>query len=394
MTKNFTYFTQIKQASWHRGGTAALLLGLGILGGCNGEQNKFVPPPLPKVGVGTPLVKPVTPYLEITGTLATYASVNLVARVEGYLKAINYADGEAVKAGAMLFEIEPAAYEAQVKENEAGVMGARAALVQTEHEFERQSTLFRQGVNTAADLDAARAKRDADKANLDAQEASLQSAEINLSYTRIAAPFDGIVTRHLASKGQLVGAGGQTNLASLVQLDPIYVSFNLSDQDLMRLRANAGPRAYQELKRIQIEVGLKSEEGFPHRGTVSYVSPELDPQTATILVRGTIENADDTLLPGMFVRVRMPLGPPVPNALLVPDRILQQDQQGRYVLVVGTDDEVEQQMVQLGELVGGLRVITSGLKPDDRLVLTALDRAIPGHKVTPQSASATAIASK
>ena len=145
-----------------------------------------------------------------------------------------------------------------------------------------------------------------------------------------------------------------------------------------------------ELKQIPVEVGLMNEDGFPHKGKLDYAAPDIDPQTATILVRGVFENKNRELLPGMFARVRVPLGPPVPDALLVHDRILQQNQQGRYVLVVDANNEVEQRMVQLGQLDGGLRVITAGLKPDDRVVVTAVDRAIPGRKVAPRPFSLSA----
>jgi len=376
----------ITQPALHRSGGIAVILALGLLAGCNEAQNKFVQRPLPSVGVSAPLQKAVTPYLELTGTMAAYASVNLVARVEGYLKSINYVDGATAKAGDLLFEIEPAPYQAQFKQAEAAALAARAELVQAEAEFQRQSTLLQQAVTDQATLDRAQAKRDSDKANLEGQEAALQNAEINLSYTRVVAPFDGIVTRHLASVGELVGKGGNTTLASLVQLEPIYVMFNASDQDLMKFRANERDRrlTLAQLQQIPMEVGLANEDGFPHQGKVDYVSPTIDPQTATILVRGVFANRDRTLLPGMFGRVRVPLGPPVNDALLVPDRILQQNQQGRYVLVVDANEEVEQRTVQLGQLDGSLRVITAGLKPNDRVVVTALDRAVPGRKVAPR----------
>jgi RND family efflux transporter MFP subunit len=322
MNRKAARSNQTTRAAWCRSGAVALVVAL--LAGCDEAQNKFVAPPPPTVGVSVPLQKAVTPYLEFTGTTAAYASVNLVARVEGYLKAIKYVDGATAKAGELVFEIDPAPYEAQVKQNEADVAGARAALVQAEDEFQRQSTLFKEDVNSAAFLDKARAARDTDKANVDAQEASLQTAQINLSYTRIEAPFDGIVTRHLASVGELVGIGGNTTLASLVQLDPIYVMFNVSDQDLARFRASHADRrlTLAELQTIPIEVGLTNEDGFPHKGKADYVSPTLDPQTATILVRGAFANKDRVLLPGMFARVRVPMGPPVADALLIPDRIL------------------------------------------------------------------------
>lgn len=361
---------------------AALTLALGLLGGCNEAQNKLVLPAPANVGVAAPMQRAVTPYLEHTGTMTAFASVDLVARVSGYLKSINYVDGATAKAGELLFEIEPAPYQAQLSQAKAALDGAKAGLVQTQAEFERQDTLQKEGVNTQANLDKARANRDTDKANVESADANLQTAQINLSYTRVEAPFDGTVTRHLASLGELVGTSGHINLASIVQLDPIYVTFNVSDQNLLKVRTNEGGRvSLAELQQVPIEVGLMDEEGFPHRGKINYVAPEIDPQTATILVRGVFENKNHALLPGMFVRLRVPMGPPKADALLVPDRILQQNQEGRYLLVVGANDEVEERAVQLGELDGQLRVITAGLKPDDKVVITGLDRAIPGRKV-------------
>jgi RND family efflux transporter MFP subunit len=361
---------------------AALTLALGLLGGCNEAQNKLVLPAPANVGVAAPMQRAVTPYLEHTGTMAAFASVDLVARVSGYLKSINYVDGATAKAGELLFEIEPAPYQAQLSQAKAALDGAKAGLVQTQAEFERQDTLQKEGVNTEANLDKARANRDTDKANVESADANLQTAQINLSYTRVEAPFDGTVTRHLASLGELVGTSGHINLASIVQLDPIYVTFNVSDQNLLKFRTNEGRRvSLAELQQVPIEVGLMDEEGFPHRGKINYVAPDIDPQTATILVRGVFENKNHALLPGMFVRLRVPMGPPKADALLVPDRLLQQNQEGRYLLVVGANDEVEERSVQLGELDGQLRVITAGLKPDDKVVITGLDRAIPGRKV-------------
>ncbi|WP_375786024.1 efflux RND transporter periplasmic adaptor subunit [Bradyrhizobium sp. Pha-3] len=366
--------------TWHL--AAVLTVALGLLGGCNEAKNKLVLPAPANVGVAAPVQKAVTPYLEHTGTMTAFASVDLVARVNGYLKSINYVDGATAKAGELLFEIEPAPYQAQLNQAKATLDGAKAGLVQTQAEFERQDTLQKEGVNTEANLDKARANRDTDKANVESADANLQTAQINLSYTRVEAPFDGIVTRHLASLGELVGTAGHINLASIVQLDPIYVTFNVSDQNLLKFRTNEGRRlSLAELQQIPIEVGLMDEEGFPHRGKIDYVSPDIDPQTATILVRGVFENKNHALLPGMFVRLRVQMGPPKADALLVPDRILQQNQEGRYLLVVGANDEVEQRAVQLGELDGQLRVIAAGLKPDDKVVITGLDRAIPGRKV-------------
>ena len=207
-----------------------------------GEEQLVLPPPA-NVGVAAPVQRAVTPYLEHTGTMTAFASVNLVARVTGYLKSINYVDGATAKTGELLFEIEQAPYQAQLEQAQAALAGAKATLVQTQAEFERQYTLSQEGVNTQANLDKARANRDSDKANVDSADANLQTAQINLSYTRVEAPCDGIVTRHLASLGELVGTSGHINLASIVQLDPICVTFNVSDQNVLRFRKNEGRRA-------------------------------------------------------------------------------------------------------------------------------------------------------
>ena len=190
------------------------------------------------------------------------------------------------------------------------------------------------------------------------------TAGINLGYTQVAAPFDGVVTHHLVSVGELVGVSGRTKLATLVQLDPIYVTFNVSEQDLLQVRANLKGRrlTLEELKKVPMEVGLMDEAGFPHRGHLDYISPDIDPATGTILVRGIFDNPGRDLLPGFFVRVRVPVGPAVQAALLVPDRAIAQNQPGRYVLVVTPDDAVEQRQVQLGQLQGSLRVVRPGLE--------------------------------
>lgn len=194
------------------------------------------------------------------------------------------------------------------------------------------------------------------------------------------------MTRHLVSVGELVGGTQKTKLATIVQLDPIYVTFNMSEQDLLRIRANLDGRrlTLAELQTIPIEVGLMTDQGFPLTGKLDYVSPELDPATGTILVRGMFSNPDRILLPGLFVRIRIPTGRVEENALLVPDRALGQNQEGRYLLVLDKNDVVEQRKVQIGQQFGELRLIQSGLKPHDRVVVAGIQRAIPGRKVAPQ----------
>jgi RND family efflux transporter MFP subunit len=277
-------------------------------------------------------------------------------------------------------------YQAHVKEAQAQLDGAKAKLVQSEAEFTRQETLLRQNVTAQNTYDQAKAKRDSDRAAVESAEGNLTIAQTNLGYTTVEAPFDGVVTKHLVSVGELVGDTTATKLATIVELDPIYVEFNMSEQDVLQIRQNLNRRlTLEEIQKVPIEIGLMDEQGFPHKGFLNYVSPELDPTTGTILVRGLFQNSDRSLLPGFFVRVHMPQGLGTKMALLVPDRVIAEDQAGKYVLVVNKDNVVEERRVTTGQLLaGGLRIIDSGLKPDERVVLTTSGRAVPGNKVVPQ----------
>ena len=358
------------------------------LAGCK-ERNAYVPPPPPQVGVAAPVQQKVVQYLEATGNTAAFNAIDLVARVQGFLSEIRYEDGALAKAGDTLFVIEPAPYQAQLQQAQGNLALAQADLVQAEAEFYRQSTLAKQDFASQSKLDEARANRDGDKGKVDTQQGALTVAATNLSYTHVAAPFDGVVTRHLVDLGTLVGSTGPTKLATLIQLDPIYVTFNISEQDVLRVRENLKQRrlTLAEINQVPIEVGLMNEEGFPHQGTLDYVAPEIDPSTGTLLVRGVFKNPDRALLPGFFVRIRVPMSLESKSALLVPDRALGSSQAGRYLLVLGKDDIVEQRAVTVGQQYGALRVIETGLQPDDRVVVEGASRAIPGRKVVPQTVS-------
>lgn len=361
----------------------AALAAVLALAGC--EQNAFVPPPPPKVDVALPLQRQVTRYLDATGNTAPIKSVDLVARVQGFLQSIDYTDGAFVKQGTTLFTIEPETYKLKLDQAKAAQAGAEASVKQAEADFKRQSDLVARQAVSQATLDTSTSTRDNAQANLQQAEANTRIAEVNYGYTNVTAPFDGVVSAHLVSVGELVGAASPTQLASIVALDPIYVNFNVSEQDVLRIRAEAARRGLKpaDLKQFPIEIGLQTENGYPHKGTLDYVAPTVNQSTGTLSVRGIIPNPDRVLLPGYFVRVRVPDNRQE-NALLVPDTALGSDQGGRYVLVVTGDNVVEQRKVQIGPLDGGLRVIDSGLKADDHVVIAGLLRAIPGQKVDPQ----------
>jgi membrane fusion protein, multidrug efflux system len=374
-----------------RSATIALVAALGIAG-CKRQQTAFVPPPPPQVIVAQALRQPVTPYLEATGNMVAYNQVDLVARVSGFLQEIRYVDGAFVHRGDTLFVIEPAPYQAKLQQAQAALESAQAQAVQTDAEYERQASLGRTDFSSRSQVDIARAARDSNRATVLNDQAGVTLAATNLGYTQVTAPFDGTVTAHQVSVGSLVGANSPTTLATIVQFDPIYVSFTISEQDVLRIRASLGQAGSteKELRKVPVEVGLMTETGYPHKGTLDYATPEVDPNTGTLTVRGILLNSDHVLLPGFFVRVRVPLPKPAAEALLVPDTALGTDQAGRYLLVVDKDDVVQQRTVTTGDRVGALRVIATGLRPDDRVVISGLQRAVPGQEVAPKASEITA----
>ncbi|KRQ96618.1 hemolysin secretion protein D [Bradyrhizobium jicamae] len=355
-----------------------------VLSAC--EQNTFVQPPPAKVDVAVPVQRSFTRYLEATGNTAAFKNVDLVARVQGFLQSINYKDGAYVKEGTSLFTIEPETYKLKLEQAQAAETGAQATLRQAEADFKRQQELVQRQAVSQATLDTSTSTRDNAQASLLQAQVNTKIAAVNYGYTNVAAPFDGVVSAHLVSIGELVGASTPpTQLATIVALDPIYVNFNVNEQDVLRIREEARRRGMtaDDLRQLPVEIGLQTETGFPHKGNLDYAAATLNQATGTLPVRGVLRNADRALLPGFFVRVRVPVDQ-VQNALFVPDVALGADQAGRYLLVVNGENIVEQRKVRVGPLDGGLRVIEEGLKADDRVVTAGLLRAIPGQKVDPQ----------
>src|SRR5262249_5590920 len=258
-------------------------------------------------------------------------SANLVARVSGFLQEIKYKDGDQVKQGDVLFVIEPEPYQLKLEQAQAAQASAEATLRQLEAEYQRQVDLASRAIASKATLETATANRDGGQAKLRQAQADTRQAELNLGYTQVRAPFDGIVTARLVSRGELVGANGPTQLATIVQTNPIYVNFNISEYEVLRIREEIRRLGLtpEDVKKVPVEVGLQNEEGYPHKGTIDYAPPTVSQATGTLLVRGILQNPSQVLLPGYFVRVRVPEDPE--DALLVPDAALGADQGGRYV---------------------------------------------------------------
>ena len=348
------------------------------------QQNRYVPPPPPRVTVALPVHQQVTRYIESTGHTAAVNTTNLVARVQGFVQEINYQAGDFVKEGATLFTIEPEPYQLKLEQAKAAEAGAQAALKQAEAEYERQSDLASRAVASKAALDNATANRDSAQARLKQAQVDTAQAALNLSYTQVKAPFDGYVTARLVSKGELVGANGPTQLATIVALDPIYVNFNITEQDVLRVSEELRRHGItdQELKKVKVEVGLQDDPGYPFTGMLDYAAPTVNQATGTLAARAILQNPNRVLLPGYFVRIR--IAEEQRPALLVPDAALGSDQGGRYLLVVNKDNVVEQRKVTVGARVGELRAVEKGLEPDDRVVVAGVMRAVPGQKVDPQ----------
>ena len=362
-------------------------------------QNHYAAPPPPKVAVAHPIQRLINTYLEVTGTTAAVNSTDLVARVPGYITSIDYADGAFVKAGTLLFTIEPELYDVKLRQAQDAVVGAQATLKDNELTYNRYIALQKVNAIAITLVDQALANRDTAKAALLQARENVRLAELNVEYAHVRAPYDGVVSAHQVSMGEYVGGGTTpTELATIVQTNPIWVNFNIGERDVLAFRASLkNPRLTPaELSKIPVEVGLQTEKGFPHVGVGDYSAPTFTSSTGTLAARGVFANKDGLMLPGAYVRVRVPRTPFAhkSEALLVPDAALGSDQGGRYLLVVGKDNVVEERTVQIGELVEGLRAIVSGLNANDIVVVSGLMKAVPGEQVEPEMLAAATAGSR
>ncbi|MGE4481975.1 efflux RND transporter periplasmic adaptor subunit [Acidocella sp.] len=362
------------------------LAGAGILAlclsGC-GKGNSYKAPPPPPVITSKPVSMPMTSYLDVTGNTVAVNAVELVARVSGYLQEVDFTDGSVVKKGQKLFVIEPAPYEAKLQQAQAAVASAKAQVIYAQSQYDRQETMYAQKATSRANVEQWLSQRDSAKAQVTEAIANEELAAINYGYTTVTAPFDGIISRHLVDEGNLVGNGSATTLATITQLNPIYVYFNVSELEALNIRENLFKKGLtpSDVEGAPIDIGLQSDKGYPFAGKIDYVSPSMDPATGTIQVRAVLQNDKDVLLPGLFVRGQIPLGKPVTH-LAVPEEALMNDQAGSYVYVIGKNNVVDQQRVQTGVKEDGMVAVT-GLTPDTQVIVEGLQNAAPGNAVAP-----------
>ena len=356
--------------------TAALLL---VLPACG--KNEYVPPPPPSVTVSQPVQKSVIRYLEFSGNTVGAETVDVRARVEGYLQSINFTPSSRVNQGELLFVIDPLQYQAALDKARASLASAQAQLKLAEATLARKENAFQSRAVSEVEVLQARAERDSAAASIQGAQAAVDSAVIDLGYTQVKAPVEGRISRNLVDTGNLVGRGEATLLTTIVRYDPMHVYFDIGERDLLDIRPGSDRRRPdQPMPHIPVEIGLSNEKGFPHKGTIDFADNRINPSTGTIQLRGVFQNPDNDLLPGLFVRVRVPVGSSE-NALLVPERALGTDESGRYVLVATDKDLVEHRTVKVASIMEGMAIIQEGVRPQDWVIVNGLQRARPGAKV-------------
>ncbi|SRR5258705_7380657 len=359
------------------------------LNGCTPKTNAFAPPPPPEVTVAHPILRPVTRYLEYTGTTEAFESVDLRARVPGFLEQVNFKPGGAVKKGDLLFVIDKRTYQAAVDKAQAQVLADEAAYKAAESDAKIAEELAAQRAGSEIDRITKTGRRDAARAAIEAARATLESAKLELEFCEVRAPIDGRITKNLVDIGNLVGAAGPpTVLATIVSDRPLYVSVDASESDLLMVRrarmarapeAEPGQIAPGEWRPVDLATADTDE--YSVHGRIDYVDPALNAQTGTIRVRARFENQDEVLIPGLFVRIRILMD--TADAVLAPDIALLSDQSGRYALVINEKDMVEIRHVKIGVLDQTMRVVLDGLTPSDRIVVDGLQRARPGVTIKP-----------
>lgn len=357
-------------------GAAALLGSAGCQKAPTQATTKLV-----NVVVSTPVQKEVTDYEDFTGRLESPENIDLRSRVTGYLVKANFVEGEDVKKGAVLFEIDPRPYRAEVDRAEAVVAQAEVHFSRTEADYARAQKLVGSGAISKEEFDRFASDRSEAEAAVKNAKATREIAKLNLDYTQVKSPISGRVSRKYVDPGNLVKAD-ETILTSVVSQDPMYAYFDVDERTVLKLRRLQleGKLGTTRETGVPVLLSLADEQEFTRQGTIDFADNRVDPGTGTRRLRGVFPNTDRLLAPGMFIRVRLPIGSPH-AALLIAEQALGSDQGRKFVYVVNAKDEVEYRAVTLGSMHEGLRVVEKGLKADDRVVMTGLQRIRPKMKV-------------
>jgi RND family efflux transporter MFP subunit len=344
-------------------------------------------PPAPPVTVSTPLVETMREWSDFTGQFIAQDSVEIRARVSGYLESVNFKDGQLVKKGDLLFVIEPRPFEIALESAKADLNQAEAQLDLAKAQLERTAELRKKDFASGETFDERAAEVKNATAARDRARAEVDQAQLNLDYTRVLAPVSGRVGRHEVSVGNLVvgGTGETTLLTTLVSLDPIWLMFNVSEGDGMTYKRliQKGEVESARDNAVAVQGQLMDEKDWPLKGTIDFVDNQYDRSSGTIRVRASFPNKDLFITPGQFGRVRVPMSQEKPT-MLVPDSAVVTDQSTKLLFSVAEDGTVVPKPVELGAVTDGLRIVRSGITPEDKIIINGLLRARPGQKVTPQ----------
>jgi RND family efflux transporter MFP subunit len=367
---------------------AVLVLGFCLgLTGCARAPSQAPPAAPPPVTVSYPVEREVTESATFTARTTAVDSVELRARVSGYLDKVNFKEGALVKKGDLLFEIDPRTYKAELAVTQGALASGEARVRRLDADLARADQVLRARAMSREDYDKVVADRCEAVAALDSLRAAVDRSRLNLDFSKVIAPVSGRVSRYHVTVGNLVQAGdltGGTLLTTIVSVDPMYAYFDVDEHTVLRVKQliREGKLGTPDDTTIPVWLGLANEEGHPHRGVINFTDNQVNPRTGTLRVRGVFPNKDEALTPGYFARIRVPISPPH-KALLVTDRALDTDQGQKVVFVVDKNNRVVSRPVRLGVLHDGLREIAGGLKPGERVVVNGLQQIRPGMTVEP-----------
>lgn len=365
---------------WFYTAGLALIVALVALAGCSKPHAQPAAPAAPPVSVAAALEQEVVETVDFPGRIEAVESVEVRARVNGYLQAVRFRPGAQVRKGDLLFVIDPRPFEAELARAEATLANTRAQLELARTELARQEQLLAERATSRREYDDAAARLRQFDAQIRANQASVESARLSLAYTRITAPVDGRVGKAEITVGNLVQGEVPNSpiLTTVVSMNPVYAAFEADEASYLRFVSSR--------KNLSVAIGLATEQGFPHRGRIDFVDNRVDPQSGTVRMRALLDNKDGRFTPGLFARVRLGDMHSPRKAVLVADRAIGTDQSKRFVLVVNGENKAEYREVRVGRVIEGLRVIESGLQAGEVIVVNGLQRVRPGAPVTPQPA--------
>jgi RND family efflux transporter MFP subunit len=360
-----------------------------LLNGCSGDPaggapgGGMPPPKVPEVFFATPTRDNLLDYEDCTGRTEAFKTVDVRARVTGYLEKWNFSPGKKVSKGDVLFEIDPRSYLAELARTEATVIQAEAHLTRLSADLQRGQNLVATRAMGREDFDKIVGDRAEALAAVGIAKASRDLAKLNVDYTKVTASLDGIVSRAMVDPGNMVKAD-DTVLTTVVTQDPIYAYFDIDERNALRLTRQL---AQGEMKYPPVLMGLADEEPrFPHQGTIDFVDNRLDTNTGTWHMRCSFPNKDGLLKPGLFVRIRFLYGE-LQKVILIPEEAITADQDRKYVYVINDRDQIEHRQVKIGKIRNGLRAVTEGLKGDERVVVKGVQRVRPGVTVVAKPAT-------